>query len=721
MYSYEDFIEGYRPDGDGFQLEAGIFKRMAIAAQAQPNKRFVLIIDEINRGNIPKIFGELITLIEASKRGTTASLLPLSKEPFTVPPNLLVVGTMNTADRSILLLDTALRRRFAFKELLPEPHLLRSGSIADISLSTWLRALNRRIVEQLGRDGRNLQVGHAYLMPSGKPAATLARIGEIVRDELWPLLQEYCYEDPNKLANILAADKGGIYDREAANLKFDLFEPGREEELVPALMAVVTPEDKKHDALLDEDVLDDEDAEEHAESRGSFGVTRQATIRIREWSNIAPASAGDATLLRGLRLTNADRALLAELEGRSSLRFTELRDGLAISVGPHIGTVSLTRLRIVIMPKIRIDNLMRLVAYAFELSDLTVTETRTPYASSDEGLIDLLGLSLLRAVERVARGGLLLEYLSKTEDLATPRGRLDMQHLATHARRAKLRCNYDDLTVDHGINQVLATGLRLASRVMQSADLRLDLARTADRFFGDLTQTTLNSDRLRGVLESLDRRSSHYRTALTLIALIHQGSRLGEHQHPGEMPLSSFTLNMNMVFERFLGRYLRETAPADTRISAQDTRSDVFHYLENAGRWKQPTIRPDFVFRCRRKVVAVADAKYKNRHEHPPSSADLYQLTAYGLSYNMPEPREVLLLHPLAVGEADRATSLLFAPAAATQQVRIRLVGVPIDGILDGSVARWWPLGRPAWRSDCASTPAQLSSTSVGHQQRGRR
>ena len=266
MYSYEDFIEGYRPDGAGFKLEPGIFKRMVTVAQAQPGKRFVLIIDEINRGNIPKIFGELITLIEATKRGLSSSLLPLSKEPFTVPDNLFVIGTMNTADRSILLLDTALRRRFAFKELLPEPHLLRAGGIADITLSTWLRALNRRIVEQLGRDGRNLQVGHAYLMPGGKPAATLSRIGEIVRDELWPLLQEYCYEDPNKLANILAADKGGVFDREAANLRFDLFEAGREDELAQALIAIVTPEDKKHDAVLGEDVPDDEDAEEPVEN-----------------------------------------------------------------------------------------------------------------------------------------------------------------------------------------------------------------------------------------------------------------------------------------------------------------------------------------------------------------------------------------------------------------------------------------------------------------------
>lgn len=450
-------------------------------------------------------------------------------------------------------------------------------------------------------------------------------------------------------------------------------------------------------------------------------MMNRPTIRIREWSKVAPASSGDGAVLRGLRLTDEDRGLLAELEGRSSLRFTELRDGLAISVGPHIGTVSLTGLRIVIMPKIRIDNLMRLVAYAFELSDLTVTETRTRYTSSDEGLIDLLGLSLLRAVERVARGGLLPDYRSKIEDLATPRGRLDMRHIATHPRRATLRCIYDDLTVDHRINQVLAAGLRLASRVMQSADLRLDLARAADRFFGDLTRTELDSDMLREVLEGLDRRSSHYRTALTLIALIHQGARLGEHQRAGEMPLSSFTLNMNMVFERFLGRYFRETAPADVRISAQDVRLDVFSYLENAGGWNQPTIRPDFVFRRRRKVVAVADAKYKNRHEHPPSSAELYQLTAYGLSYNMADPREVLLLHPLASGEADRATSLLFAPSAAKQQVRIRLVGVPVDGLLDGSVARWWPLDPPAWHSPTGyvSPAAQPPSTSVGHQQLG--
>ena len=122
-YGYEDFLEGYRPtEINGsmhFVLRDGIFKQLCAQAKAQPEHNFYLIVDEINRGDIPRIFGELLTLLEKNKRGKTA-ILPLSGEPFTVPENLYVIGTMNTADRSIALLDAALRRRFGFLELLPE-------------------------------------------------------------------------------------------------------------------------------------------------------------------------------------------------------------------------------------------------------------------------------------------------------------------------------------------------------------------------------------------------------------------------------------------------------------------------------------------------------------------------------------------------------------------------------------------------------------------------
>ena len=128
-FAYEDFVEGIRPklddEGIGYELRDGVFKRIVNAARENPERRYVLIIDEINRGNIPKIFGELITLIEDSKRlGETDGMsvtLPYSNEEFGVPSNLYIIGTMNTADRSILLLDTALRRRFDFVEMMPDP------------------------------------------------------------------------------------------------------------------------------------------------------------------------------------------------------------------------------------------------------------------------------------------------------------------------------------------------------------------------------------------------------------------------------------------------------------------------------------------------------------------------------------------------------------------------------------------------------------------------
>jgi len=205
-FSYEDFVEGIRPrlaeGGDiGYELRPGLFRRFADAALADPDRPYVLIIDEINRGNVPKILGELITLIEPSRRlgqqEETTVTLPYSGDTFGVPGNLHIVGTMNTADRSILPLDTALRRRFDHVEMLPDPdHPLIADRIAGIDLRKMLKAINARISLLMDRER---QIGHTYLFNVTDIESLAAKF----RTAILPLLAEYFYDDWSKIRHVL--------------------------------------------------------------------------------------------------------------------------------------------------------------------------------------------------------------------------------------------------------------------------------------------------------------------------------------------------------------------------------------------------------------------------------------------------------------------------------------------------------------------------------------
>ena len=223
-YAYEDFIEGIRPKLKGdelrYELRDGIFKGIAQRASQNPSKRYVLIIDEINRGNIAKIFGELITLIEPSKRkgqeDEAEATLPYSQERFSVPSNLYLVGTMNTADRGIALLDTALRRRFKFVERMPDTTHL-AEDVEGVNCRRLLESINGRIVELLDRDH---QIGHTYLMG----VRTLEDLAHAFRDQIVPLLQEYFYDDWEKLRRVLN-DNGFIESRKGKIVRDkDVFE-----------------------------------------------------------------------------------------------------------------------------------------------------------------------------------------------------------------------------------------------------------------------------------------------------------------------------------------------------------------------------------------------------------------------------------------------------------------------------------------------------------------
>lgn len=219
-FAYEEFVEGLKPIAEDGQVRYdvvdGVFRRICRKAEADPQHQYILVIDEINRANIAKVFGELITLIEDDKRlgqsNALTVMLPYSQERFGVPANLLILGTMNSADRSIALLDLALRRRFTFLEVPANPSLLGDKSVKGILLRELLTEINQRIATLLDCDH---QIGHSYLW--GIEDADDLHF--VWYHRILPLLQEYFYGDGERLAAVvgdrlveaLNHDKGGKF------------------------------------------------------------------------------------------------------------------------------------------------------------------------------------------------------------------------------------------------------------------------------------------------------------------------------------------------------------------------------------------------------------------------------------------------------------------------------------------------------------------------------
>lgn len=210
-YSYEDFVEGIKPviseevtESLAYEVKPGIFKTMVQRALADPNHDYALLIDEISRGNVANIFGELITLLEDDKRkgaaNELAARLPYSRDEFVVPKNLYIIGAMNTADRSVEALDTALRRRFTFLAISPRPDLIEQPASLRVDLRKLLAVINARIERLLDKDHC---IGHSYFMGIAANADPLAELRHVFATKILPLMEEYFYGDPAKIGMVL--------------------------------------------------------------------------------------------------------------------------------------------------------------------------------------------------------------------------------------------------------------------------------------------------------------------------------------------------------------------------------------------------------------------------------------------------------------------------------------------------------------------------------------
>lgn len=217
-YSYEDFIRGYRPNKDGgFSLKDGIFYKFTQKAVNDPNNNYYFIIDEINRGNLSKIFGELMMLIESDKRGQEYQVsltYQEEDEKFYIPENLYIIGTMNTADRSLAMVDYALRRRFAFIDIEPafESEALLNhftnylGSEMTNKVITKISKLNKVIEKESLDLGKGYRIGHSYFTPTKEIADTNLWYENIIKMEIEPLIREYWFDESEEELQKKVAD-----------------------------------------------------------------------------------------------------------------------------------------------------------------------------------------------------------------------------------------------------------------------------------------------------------------------------------------------------------------------------------------------------------------------------------------------------------------------------------------------------------------------------------
>ena len=214
-YSYEDFIMGFRPAEDGFELAEGPFYRFCKNAENDVDRDYFFIIDEINRGNLSKIFGELLMLIENDKRGEKLRLL-YSNELFSVPRNVHIIGLMNTADRSLAMIDYALRRRFAFYEMEPAFDSTGFQAIVELSSNIKLSELIKRVKdlnELISKDeslGDGFRIGHSYFCTDSE--ITDIWLTSVVNFEILPLLSEYWFDEKSKVEDWTRRLRGALND-----------------------------------------------------------------------------------------------------------------------------------------------------------------------------------------------------------------------------------------------------------------------------------------------------------------------------------------------------------------------------------------------------------------------------------------------------------------------------------------------------------------------------
>ncbi|NCA72672.1 MAG: hypothetical protein EOM91_21975 [Sphingobacteriia bacterium] len=418
-----------------------------------------------------------------------------------------------------------------------------------------------------------------------------------------------------------------------------------------------------------------------------------ANVALREWTSVTP---DDCAELAGRRLAPGGsawrRAQILTAGGRLTVR--ELADGLALQATSWVGRITLDDLTITVRPKIPVLPLMTLLRYAYGLRDKHLTDTAC-YASEAGAFQDLLIAQLIAEASDLLARGLHSDYRRTAEVLEQPRGRIDLSAYAAGAghARAALPCVHYPRTSDVPLNRALVAGLIFASGATRDVDLRTRLHRLAARLDDVLTGSQgilprLDSDLLAGARRTIDRRTAHYRPALTLIELLLRGMAMSFDDPRPDLQLDGMLFDMNVFFQALLSRLSRflRAHISDAQLIDERRLRGVFAYDPNhnpRGRL-DPAPRPDFAVVREGRAVALLDAKYRDLWEQSLPREMLYQLAIYALTQSGENPASIILYPSVTAAARDQVVGFRgVLDGIAKARVILRPVNLlHLDGLL---------------------------------------
>ena len=379
--------------------------------------------------------------------------------------------------------------------------------------------------------------------------------------------------------------------------------------------------------------------------------------------------------LVGLYLQESDevKSVAKTLSESGMLTILELREGLSIESTSYVGRITLVNIRITIHPKISGAPLVRLLRYAYGLRDLKMSG-EVPYSSEAQAFQELLILQLIEEVDELLTRGLHRRYVRTNDMLANPRGRLDLQRIVKQngVIQASLPCTYYPRLEDCLINQVLLQGLYVAARLTDESKLRLKLYRLVNFFQDAVSSITLDEPVLKRLHREMDRLTSAYRPAITIIELLFEAEGISLAEDQPKIQLPGFLFDMNLFFQELLSRFLKEHLP-EYDVRDQYKLKDMMAYVSahNPKKRRAPTPRPDYVIMDHGQLCMILDAKYRDLWEHDVPMHWLYQLAIYALS--QPDGMDAIILYPTMEAEAREARIAIHDPVYGTSHAHVVL------------------------------------------------